>query len=49
MRRLTDVEGAAAVEYAVLVAGIAVVIVAVVGLLGGEVVRLFSLLDGAFG
>lgn len=49
MRLVTDVEGAAAVEYAVLVAGIAVVIAAVVGLLGSEVVRLFQLLDGAFG
>ena len=48
MRIVTDVEGAAAVEYAVLVAGIAVVIVTTVALLGGEVLRMFSLLDGAF-
>lgn len=49
MRLVTEVEGAAAVEYAVLIAGIAIVIVVAVAMLGTEVARLFSLLDGAFG
>lgn len=47
-RRLDEEGGATAVEYALLAALIAGVIVAVVTTLGSQIVALFNLLVGAF-
>ena len=49
MNFLKDEEGATAVEYALMVALIAVVIIVAVGLLGGELGRLFNAVGDIIG